>query len=94
MKIIFELKDKTERIIYLSEERWNHIRQDHPKVREEEIHLTLQKPIKVINKRDNKYFYYQYFKYKKQPPKFLRVIVNYLNRKGFVITAYFVKNIS
>jgi len=94
MEIIFEIKDKTGRRIYLSKERWSHIKQDHPNVREEEIHLTLQKPMKIIDKGDNKYFYYQYFKYKKQSSRFLRVIVNYLNEEGFVITAYFVRNIS
>ena len=34
--------------------------------------------------------YYKYYKNKKQ---YLKVIVNYLNREGYVITSYFVKNI-
>ena len=68
-------------------------KRDHPDVEEEQIKLTLQNPIKIIDKRKNKRFYYQYFKYKKIPSKFLRVIVKYLNGDGFVISAYFVNNI-
>lgn len=91
---LFEITDKTGRNIHLSSERWKHIRRDHPDVREEEINPTLQKPIKIVDKGNNKHFYYQYFKYKKISSRFLKVIVNYLNRRGFVITAYFVKSIS
>ena len=93
MKYVLEIIDKFRRKIYLSKERWKHIMLDHPDVKEEEIKLTLQKPARVIDKRKNKRFYYQYFKYKKPPSKFLRVIVKYLNGEGFVISAYFVKNI-
>lgn len=94
LKMIFEITDKTGRKIHLSKERGSHIKKDHPDVEEEEIKLTLQKPIKIIYKGKNKHFYYQYFKYKKFPSKFIRVIVKYLNGEGFVISAYFVKNIN
>ena len=94
MDYIFQLKDKTSRIIYLSKERWKHIRIDHPDVKEDEIKLTLKKPIRIIEKRNNKYFYFQYFKYKKPPAKFLRVIVKYLNGNGYIISSHFIKNIS
>ncbi|GAI26275.1 unnamed protein product, partial [marine sediment metagenome] len=38
----------------------------------------------------NKKDYYKYYKNRKQ---YLKVIVNYLNGNGFVISAYFVRNI-
>ncbi|MAG07617.1 hypothetical protein CMI46_02275 [Candidatus Pacearchaeota archaeon] len=92
---IFEVTDKTGRRIHLSSERWNgHIRIEHPNVEEDEIKLTLQKPMKIIDKGKNKYFYYQYFKHKKLSSKLLCVIVKYLNGDGFVISAYFVRHIS
>jgi len=94
MAHIFEIIDKSKRRIYLSDERLKHIKRDHPDVEKEEIKLTLQEPVKIIDKRKNKNFYYGYFKYKKLPSKFLRVIVNYLNGEGFVISAYFVKRIN
>ena len=94
MNYVFEVIDKSGRKIHLSKERRKHIKLDHPDVKEEEIKLTLQKPVRVIDKRKNKHFYYQYFKYKKSPSKFLRVIVKYLNGEGFTISAYFVNNIS
>ncbi len=94
MKYVFEIVDKTGRKIHLTEEQWKHIRKDHPEIREDEIKLTLRNPIRIRNQGKNKHFYYQYLKYKKLPFRFLRVIVKYLNGKGFVITTYFVKNIT
>ncbi len=90
MSHIFEITDKTGRKIRLTKECWSHVRRDHPNVDEEEITQTLTKPLQIILKGKNKIFYYSYFKHKKQKSKYLRVIVNYLNGEGFIITAYFV----
>lgn len=38
-------------------------------------------------------YYYKYFKNRKSPAKYLLVIVKYLNGEGFIVTAYFEKNI-
>jgi len=65
---------------------------DHPDVLEDEVKLSLEKPLKIVDMTNNKYFYYQYFKYKKSPAKFLKTIVRYLNDEGFVITSHFVKD--
>ncbi|MEK6922646.1 MAG: hypothetical protein AABX08_02495 [Nanoarchaeota archaeon] len=94
MDKIFEVIDKAGRKIRLTKKQWSHVRQDHPEVEEDEIKKVLQKPLKIVDKGKNKFFYYQYFKNKKPPAKYLRVIVNYLNGEGFIITAYFVRNIS
>ena len=94
MEDIFEVKDKTGRKIRLTREQWNHIKTEHPEIEKEEVQLAIEKPIKIIEKTNNKYSYYQYLKYKKLPFRFLRVIVKYLNGEGFIITSYFVKRIS
>jgi len=58
----------------------------------EEIKQTLINPDKIISSihDDNRLNYYKYYKNR---IKFIRVIVNYLNGEGYVLTAYFVKNI-
>lgn len=58
----------------------------------EEIKQTLIKPDKIVNSvyEENKVNYYKYYKNRKQ---YLRVIVNYLNNEGDIITSYFVRNI-
>ena len=91
---VFEVKDKTGRKIRLTREQWNHIKTEHPGIEEEEVKLAIITPIKIVEKTNNKYFYYQYLKYKKLPFRFLRVIVKYLNGEGFIITSYFVKRIN
>ena len=40
------------------------------------------------------YDYYRYYKDRKKKAKFLQVVVKYLNGDGFVITAYFVRQIT
>ena len=91
--IIFEVKDKTGRSIYLTLERWNHIIK-HPEMQEtiREIEKALDLPQKMtLHKYDeNIRNYYLLLKEKK---KFLKVIVKYLNGKGFIITAYLVEYI-
>ena len=93
MDNLFEITDKTGRKIRLTKMQWDHIRQNHPEVEEDEIKQTLQKPLKILEKGKNKFFYYQHVKYKRPPAKFLRVIVKYLNGNGFTISSYFVRNI-
>ncbi len=93
MDNIFEVIDKTGRKIRLTHKQWKHIQQDHPNnVKIEDIEEAIKNPIKIIQKRINSAFYYQYFKHRKEPAKYLRVVVKYLNDDGFIITSYFVKN--
>ena len=91
--MIFEIKDKTQRKIYLTEERYKHIiNHSEMQNRIEEIKTTLTDPLIIKSSKLDKMVkeYYTYFKLKS---KFLKVVVKYLNGKGFVITSYFVKNI-
>ena len=94
---IFELKDKTGRIIYLTNERYSHIKK-HPEMQNNIpiIEETIKNPQKITDYSldlDIKY-YYKHYKDRKSKAKYLRVIVKYLNGEGFVITAYFVEEIT
>ena len=97
MLYIFEIVDKTGRKIKLSKERWAHIASfssPHAYMANhlEEIKETLIKPNKIMGSVYDSYKsnYYKYYKDKK---RYLKVIVKYLNGNGFIISAYFVKNI-
>lgn len=96
MAIIFEIIDKSGRKIYLTNERWKHIVAEHPEMQNklEFIKETLINPHKIIDHSfsiDNLKYYYHHFKTTKY--KYLRVIVKYLNGKGFIITSHFVNKI-
>ena len=92
MAHIFEVKDKSGRIIHLSHERWSHI-QKHDRLigTIEQIQDTLIKPT-IMTESDEKDIksYYRYYKERKE---YLRVVVKYLNGKGFMITSYFTKKL-
>lgn len=93
MSRIFEVKDKTGRSIYLTNERYNHIKK-HPEMQNslDIIEETIKTPQKITAyslEPDLKY-YYTHHKNRKSKAKYLRVVVKYLNGEGFVITAYFV----
>lgn len=95
MNNIFEIIDKTGRKIHLSKERWGeHIKLEHPNILDtREIEETLKNPEEIIRVEEDISHYYKYFKYRNSKSKYLKVIVKYLNEHGFVITAYFERNI-
>lgn len=97
MPKILEVKDKTGRNIYLTGERYNHIKK-HPEMQNSLriIEEALRNPQKITDyslEPDVKY-YYTHHKDRKSKAKYLRVIVKYLNGEGFIITAYFVEAIT
>lgn len=97
MEWVFEIEDITGRKIYLSRERWSHITQDHQEVSPyiEDMKEALHNPTK-ITEQDFKVkvgYYYKYLKVRPSPAKYLLIIVKYLNGRGFIITAYFVRRI-
>lgn len=61
----------------------------------EEIKETLINPNAITKSEIDKdvRFYYKYYKYLRVPYNYILVIVKYLNGDGFVISAYFEKNI-
>lgn len=96
MEHIFETIDKTGRKIKLTKTQYRHILR-HKGIEHyiEEIKQTLVKPLNIIRREEgNLYDYYTYHKNRVSPFKYLKVVVKYLNGDGFVITAYFVKNMN
>lgn len=96
MDIIFEVTDKTGRIIHLTKERLSHILEHKGMDKyKEDIKNTLMNPDKIIPHDNEELFdYYKYHKHRKSHLKFLMVVVKYLNGKGFVLTSYFVPKIT
>ena len=95
MNNVFEVIDKSGRKVYLSKERWRHIRLFHADVEsQEEIMETLKNPDNIIiDGREKVENFYKFFKHKSQKSKFLKVIVKFLNGYGFILSAHFARNI-
>lgn len=97
MDYVFEIVDKTGRTIRLTQKQWEHIVKTHGEMANylEEIRNTLANPLKIITQQFGELRrYYSHQKHRKHPEKYLRVIVNYLNGDGFVLTAHFVRNLT
>ena len=92
MDIVFEIIDKTGRKIRLTKTQWSHIMMRHSGVDESEIQETLKNPQKIIEEGNNVIIFYRYYKERKEPEKYLKLMVKYLNGDGYVITSYFVRN--
>ena len=77
---IFEITDKSGRIIHLSKERWNeHIKIEHPNMVEiEEIIHILKNPDTFVQINEEKGHYYKFYKNRKSKSKYLKIIVKYL----------------
>ncbi|MDP4012918.1 MAG: hypothetical protein Q8R00_04920 [Candidatus Nanoarchaeia archaeon] len=94
MENLIEVKDKFNKIIYLSKERWKHINEDHPEIAGylKWFELVLKNPTKVAsNSLDAKVKYF--YRYLKDEKKYLLIIVKYLNGKGFIISSYLIRKI-
>ncbi len=94
---IFEIVDKSGRKIYLTKERWKHITAKHSYMTNylNDIEEAIKNPDKVIRHEiGNLFDYYGHYKHRKDKLKFLKVIVKYLNGKGFILSAYFVTHIN
>ena len=95
---IFEVVDKTGRIIRMTDTNWIHIIRRHPQIstHQEEIKETLIKPDMILNPQredEGLRYYYKHYKHRNSPNKYLLVVVKYLNGTGFTISAHFVRNI-
>ena len=96
MGFIFEVKDKTGRKIRLTKKQWTHINKKHPAIANylDEIKETIENPDAVIeSEEENVCLYYKYYKRLKSPYNYILVIVKYLNGEGYIMSAYFEKNI-
>ena len=97
METVSEISDKSGRNIYLTQERWNHIKSDHPEMSTEleSIKSTISSPefIRKSEYDENVRFYYTYYKNRKSQAKYLLTAIKYLNGKGFVITAFYTNKV-
>mgnify|MGYP001614297181 FL=1 len=95
MTRILEVKDKNNKLVYITKERWMHLCREHPEVAPYLFYFeeTLKNPTKFIDFDNSKKYFYKYFKNRISKEKYLLVLVKYLNGEGFVITAYFKRNI-
>ena len=97
MHIKFEVKDKTNHKLRMTDWNWQHIIRKHPEIssEKEKIIETLEKPDKInVSLRDeNIRYYYKYYKHISHNYKFLRAIVKYLNGEGFIISSQFMQKI-
>ena len=93
----FEIKDKTGRMLRMTDWNWRHIIKKHQEIssEKEKITETLEKPDKIALslKDDMARYYYRHYKERNSPNKFMMVLVKYLNGEGFIISAYFVQKI-
>lgn len=91
---IFAVKDKSNRIIYLTKERWKHIITEHPVLSNkiENIKEAVINPLVIRKDSYNDKIRYYYLKDKIEK-RYLLVIVKYLNGKGHIRTSFYVKNI-
>lgn len=90
MANIFEIRDKTGRIISLSDEGWTHIAMKHPNLGSsiECIKETLCQPLFLNESPMHKGVMYYHRQYK-ELKKYLVVVVKYLNGKGFIISSFY-----
>ena len=90
---LFQIVDKFFKKIYLTKERWRHISQEHPDIKNiEELEETLKNPVAVTvsdHDPDVKWFY----RFIKKERLYILVSVKYLNDEGFIITAHYTKKI-
>ena len=97
MAKILEVKDTQGRLVYLTDERYNHIKK-HPEMQNSLalIKETIKNPQKttVYTLDKDIQYHYKHYKNRKSKARYLRVIVKYLNGEGFIITAYFVMGIT
>jgi len=90
---IFEVIDKKGRTIYLTPDRWTHIVTRHPELSNsiETIKQIVLQPLFIVDDNiDSQIKYYHHFF--KEIKMYLIVAVKYINRAGFVITAFYSKN--
>lgn len=89
---IFEIKDKDNKIIYLTDEQWKHIITRHSDVNIEEMKETILNPLIIKQDKIDRFLLY-YYRFNKLKRSYLMVAVKYLNDEGFIITGFYTKHI-
>ena len=92
--IILEIRDTSDRDIHLTQEQWKHIRKEHPTVTDlDEVKETLLHPLAVRPSKYDPDFVRWYYRFNKKRKRYMLVSVKYLNGEGFIITAYYTRNL-
>lgn len=95
MSFVFEIVDKTGKIVILTQERWSHIVQHHPDMSDklEEVKRCLELPTATVPQKYDE-TKANYYRYQKETGDYLLVIVKYLNGKGDVRSAFFTQKLT
>lgn len=94
--IIFTVQSILDKKVRLTPTQWNHtiFRHKELKGQEEKLKETLQKPeIVLYSDIDDNYQYYRLYSTTPVSEKYLLVVVKHLNGEGFIITAFFLREI-
>lgn len=96
MTTLIEIRDREEKIVRLTKERWSHILQEHPEMSDqmESIIETVRNAriIKQSHRDSMTKFYYRYKKERREAP-YLLVAIKYLNGEGYIITSFYTNKI-
>jgi len=83
MNVIFEVTDKTDRKLRMTDYNWHHIFRRHPKIasQKEKIIEILEKPNKITDSLEDEEtkYYYKYYKSLPSSYRFMKIIAKYLN---------------
>ena len=94
--ILFTVQSVLDRKIRLTHNQWNHTTYRHKELQsqEEKLKQTLQEPdIVFYSETDDNYQYYRFYSLTPVSQKYLLIIVKPLNGEGFIITAFFLREI-
>ena len=94
--IIFTVKSILDKKVRLTHTQWNHTIFRHMELQgqEEKVKQTLQQlQIVFYSASDDNYHYYRLYSTTPVTKKYLLLIVKHLNGEGFIITAFFLREI-
>jgi len=96
MSALFQATTPNGRLLRLTKEGWSHIRTVHPELQGEleKVNQAMKSPdlIKQGNRADTLMFY-KFFPEIIVSPKYLALVIKYLNTEGLVLTGYFTERV-
>jgi len=96
MSALFQATTPNGRALRLTKEGWSHICTVHPELQGEleKVNQTMKSPdlIKQGNRADT-FMFHKFFSKTIVSPKYLVLVIKYLNTKGLVPTGYFTERI-
>ena len=96
MALPFQARALDGRVLKLTNEGWGHVCTVHPELRGEleKVNQTMKSPdlVKQGNRADT-FMYYKFFPRTVVSPKYLVLVIKYLNTEGTVVTGYFTERI-